>query len=84
MWELKAIEIGNKKLDAHVNISSNSIEAPYFKDFKNSDIIKIDKKNFLICSAVDVGDRNETILIYIKPEKDNEHKSTKSGKATRI
>ena len=84
MWELKAIEIGNKKLDAHVNLSNNSIEAPYYKGFKNSDNIKIDNDIFSICSAVDVGERNETILIYIKQEKNNEHQSNKSRKTSNV
>ena len=85
MWELKAIEIGSKKLDAQVNISDTSveIEAPYFKTFKDTDTIKIDKQTYTIKSAVNVGNRNETIIITTM-EKDNEHKQVKVGKATTL
>jgi len=85
MWELKAIEIGSKKLDAQVNISDTSveIEAPYFKTFKDTDSIKIDKQTYTIKTAVNVAERNETIIITTM-EKDNEHKQVKSGKATDV
>ena len=85
MWELKAIEIGSKKLDAQVNISDTSveIEAPYFKTFKDTDSIKIDKQTYTIKTAVNVAERNETIIITTM-EKDNEHKQVKSGKATTL
>lgn len=85
MWELKAIEIGSKKLDAQVNISDTSveIEAPYFKTFKDTDSVKIDKQTYTIKTAVNVADRNETIVITTM-EKDNEHKQVKSGKASTL
>ena len=85
MWELKAIEIGSKKLDAQVNISDTSveIEAPYFKTFKDTDSVKIDKQTYTIKTAVNVGNRNETIIITTM-EKDNEHKQVKIGKDTDV
>jgi|TARA_R110002124_G_scaffold166349_1_gene333676 hypothetical protein len=85
MWELKAIEIGSKKLDAQINVSDTDveIEAPYFKTFKDTDTIKIDKQTYTIKSAVNVGNRNETIIITTM-EKDNEHKQVKIGKATDV
>lgn len=85
MWELKAIEIGSKKLDAQVNISDTSveIEAPYFKTFKDTDSVKIDKQTYTIKTAVNVAERNETIVITTM-EKDNEHKQVKSRKTTTL
>ena len=85
MWELKAIEIGSKKLDAQINVSDTDveIEAPYFKAFKDTDTIKIDKQTYTIKSAVNVGNRNETIIITTM-EKDNEHKQDESRKATDV
>ena len=85
MWELKAIEIGSKKLDAQINVSDTDveIEAPYFKTFKDTDSVKIDKQTYTIKSAVNVGNRNETIIITTM-EKDNEHKQVKVGKATDV
>ena len=85
MWELKAIEIGSKKLDAQVNVSDTSveIEAPYFKTFKDTDLVKIDKQTYTIKTAVNVADRNEVIIITTT-EKDNEHKQVKVGKATDV
>ena len=85
MWELKAIEIGSKKLDAQVNVNDTSveIEAPYFKTFKHTDLVKIDKQTYTIKTAVNVADRNEVIIITTT-EKDNEHKQVKVGKATDV
>jgi len=85
MWELKAIEVGSKKLDAQVNVQPKNveIEIPYYKDFKDTDTIKIDKQTYTIKSAVNVGNRNETIIITTM-EKDNEHKQVKIGKATDV
>ena len=85
MWELKAIEIGSKKLDAQINVSDTDveIEAPYFKTFKDTDTIKIDKQTYTIKSAVNVGNRNEIIIITTM-EKDNEHKQVKIGKDTDV
>ena len=85
MWELKAIEIGSKKLDAQVNVSDTSveIEAPYFKTFKDTDLVKIDKQTYTIKTAVNVADRNEVIIITTL-EKDNEHKQVKVGKVTDV
>ena len=85
MWELKAIEIGSKKLDAQVNVNDTSvdIEVPYYKAFKDTDTIKIDKQTYTIKTAVNVGNRNETIIITTM-EKDNEHKQVKGGKATDV
>ena len=85
MWELKAIEIGSKKLDAQVNINDTivEIEAPYFKAFKNTDLVKIDKQTYTIKTAVNVADRNEVIIITTL-EKDNEHKQVKVGKVTDV
>ena len=81
MWELKAVEIGSKKLDAQVNINDTSveIEAPYFKTFKDTDLVKIDKQTYTIKTAVNVADRNETIVITTM-EKDNERKQVQSRK----
>ena len=85
MWELKAIEIGSKKLDAQVNVNDTSveIEAPYFKTFKDTDLVKIDKQTYTIKTAVNVADRNEVIIITTT-EKDNEHKQVKVGKITDV
>lgn len=85
MWELKAIEIGSKKLDAQVNVNDTSveIEAPYFKTFKDTDLVKIDKQTYTIKTAVNVADRNEVIIITTT-EKDNEHKQVKVGKVTDV
>ena len=81
MWELKAVETGSKKLDAQVNINDTSveIEAPYFKSFKDTDSVKIDKQTYTIKTAVNVADRNETIVITTM-EKDNERKQVQSRK----
>ena len=59
------------------------IEAPYFKTFKDTDSVKIDKQTYTIKSAVNVGNRNETIIITTM-EKDNEHKQDESRKATDV
>tara|TARA_R110002020_G_scaffold306004_1_gene521953 strand:+ start:715 stop:972 length:258 start_codon:yes stop_codon:yes gene_type:complete len=85
MWELKAIEIGSKKLDAQVNVNDNNveIEAPFYKTFKDTDTIKIDKQTYTIKTAVNVAERNETIIITTM-EKDNEHKQAKSRKDTNV
>jgi len=85
MWELKAIEIGSKKLDAQVNVNDTSveIEAPYFKTFKDTDLVKIDKQTYTIKTAVNVADRNEVIIITTT-EQDNEHKQVKVGKVTDV
>ena len=85
MWKLKAIEIGSKKLDAQVNVNDTSveIEAPYFKTFKDTDLVKIDKQTYTIKTAVNVADRNEVIIITTL-EKDNEHKQVKVGKVTDV
>ena len=85
-WELKAIEIGSKKLDAQVNIGENNveIEAPYFKNFKDTDIVKIDGKSYTINSANNLGDRNEVLQIITNMEKNNGHKQAKSRKATTV
>jgi hypothetical protein len=85
MWELKAIEIGSKKLDAQVNVNDTDvdIEVPYYKAFKDTDTIKIDKQTYTIKSAVNVGNRNEIIIITTM-EKDNEHKQDESRKATDV
>lgn len=85
-WELKAIEIGSKKLDAQVNISESNIEieVPYYKSFKDSDTIKIDKQSYQITFAKNLGDRDEVIVIICKQEKENEHKQAKSRKDTTV
>ena len=86
MWELKAIEVGSKKVDAQVNIGENNveIEIPYYKGFKDTDIIKIDKKSYTISYAKNLGDRDEVIVILTNTEKNNEHKQAKSGKASSV
>ena len=86
MWELKAIEIGSKKLDAQVNMQKNNveIEIPYYKNFKDTDIIKIDKKSYTISYAKNLCDRNEIIVILTNTENNNEHKSSKVGKNTTV
>ena len=86
MWELKAIEVGSKKVDAQVNIGENNleIEIPYYKGFKDTDIIKIDKKSYTISYAKNLGDRDEVIVILTNTEKNNEHKQAKSRKTTDI
>tara|TARA_Y100001972_G_C7538059_1_gene270884 strand:+ start:357 stop:620 length:264 start_codon:yes stop_codon:yes gene_type:complete len=85
-WELKAIEIGSKKLDAQVNIGKNNveIEAPFFKNFKDTDIVKIDGKSYTINSANNLGNRDEVLQITTNMEKNNEHKQAKSRKATTV
>ena len=86
MWELKAIEIGSKKVDAQVNVKENNveIEVPYFKAFKETDVIKIDKQTYTIFSANNLGGRDEVIVILTTTEKNNEHKQAKSRKTTDI
>jgi SPP1 family predicted phage head-tail adaptor len=86
MWELKAIEIGSKKLDAQVNIQKNNveIEIPYYKNFKDTDTIKIDNKSYTISYAKNLGDRDEIIVILTNTENNNEHKSSKVGKDTTL
>ena len=86
MWELKAIEVGSKKLDAQVNIGENNveIEIPYYKGFKDTDTIKIDKKSYTISYAKNLGDRDEVIVILTNSEKNNEHKQAKSRKDTSV
>jgi len=85
-WELKAIEIGSKKLDAQVNIGESSIEieVPYYKSFKDSDTIKIDKESYQITFSKNLGNRDEVIVIICKQEKENEHKQAKSRKDTTV
>ena len=85
-WELMPIEIGSKKLDAQVNIGENNveIEIPYYKGFKDTDTIKIDKKSYTIKFAKNLGDRDEIIIILTNTEKNNEHKQAKSGKDTKV
>ena len=86
MWKLKAIEVGSKKVDAQVNIGENNveIEIPYYKGFKDTDIIKIDKKSYTINYAKNLGDRDEIIVILTNTEKNNEHKQAESRKATKV
>lgn len=85
-WELKAIEIGSKKIDAQLNIGESHlvIEIPYYKSFKDSDIVKIDKDVFTIESSKNLGDRDEVIVINCKKGEKNEHKQTKSRKDTTV
>tara|TARA_R110000824_G_scaffold331036_1_gene517779 strand:+ start:813 stop:1073 length:261 start_codon:yes stop_codon:yes gene_type:complete len=86
MWELKAIEVGSKKLDAQVNVQPKNveIEIPYYKDFKDTDVVKIDKKTYTISYAKNLGDRNEVIVILTNSEKDNGHKQVKSRKTSTV
>ena len=86
MWELMPIEVGSKKLDAQVNMQKNNveIEIPYYKNFKDTDIIKIDKKSYTISYAKNLGDRDEIIVILTNTENNNEHKSSKVGKNTTV
>lgn len=78
-WELMPLEIGSKKLDGQVNINENNveIEVPFFKGFKDSDTVKINKKSYTIKTATNVGGRDEIIMITTE-ESNNEHKSVKS------
>tara|TARA_R100000995_G_C3457630_1_gene111396 strand:+ start:260 stop:523 length:264 start_codon:yes stop_codon:yes gene_type:complete len=80
-WELLPIEIGSKKLDGNVNIGEGiiDIEIPYFKSFKHTDVVKIDKKSYTITGATNVGDRDEYIHIEINTENNNGHKQDKKG-----
>mgnify|MGYP003109086619 CR=1 FL=1 len=82
-WELMPLEIGSKKLDGQVNINENNveIEVPFFKGFKDSDTVKINKKSYTIKTATNVGGRDEIIMITTK-ESNNEHKSVKSREAS--
>ena len=77
--ELMPLEIGSKKLDGQVNINENNveIEVPFFKGFKDSDTVKINKKSYTIKTATNVGGRDEIIMITTE-ESNNEHKSVKS------
>lgn len=86
MWELKAIEIGNKKLDAQVSIGENNveIEVPYYKGFKDTDVVKIDKESYQITFSKNLGDRDEVIVIICKKGEQNEHKQAKSRKDTTV
>tara|TARA_R100001244_G_scaffold129328_1_gene100702 strand:- start:228 stop:494 length:267 start_codon:yes stop_codon:yes gene_type:complete len=88
MWELKAIEIGSKKVDAQVNIKENNveIEVPYYKSFKETDVIKIDKQTYTIFSASNIGGRDELLAISTTTEINNEHsnKQATSRKTTDI
>ena len=86
MWELKAIEVGSKKVDAQVNIGENNVELeiPFYKGFKDTDTIKIDKKSYTISYAKNLGDRDEVIVILTNSEKNNEHKQAESRKATKV
>jgi|TARA_R100000482_G_C5077173_1_gene124226 hypothetical protein len=83
-WELMPIEIGSKKLDAQVSIGESmvEIEAPFFKSFKDTDIIKIEKQSYQISSSDNVGGRDEVILITCKKGETNEHKQVKGRKDT--
>ena len=83
-WELMPLEIGSKKLDGQVNINENNveIEVPFFKGFKDSDTVKINKKSYTIKTATNVGGRDETILMTVKKEKNDVYKSDKSRKDT--
>ena len=78
-WELMPLEIGSKKLDGQVNINENNveIEVPFFKGFKDSATVKINKKSYTIKTATNVGGRDEIIMITTE-ESNNEHKSVKS------
>tara|TARA_Y100001938_G_C7795453_1_gene284566 strand:- start:179 stop:436 length:258 start_codon:yes stop_codon:yes gene_type:complete len=82
MWELKAIEVGSKKIDAQVNMSSSNIhiEIPYYKSFKKTDIIKIDKKTYSISTAINVGSRDETISIVTNGDENNEQSKQDSSR----
>ena len=82
MWQLKNIEVGSKKIDAQVNMSNNGveIEIPFYKSFKESDIVKIDKKSYSIYSATNVGNRDEIILIVTNGDKNNEQSKQNSSR----
>ena len=82
MWQLKNIEVGSKKIDAQVNMSNTGIEIeiPFYKSFKESDIVKIDKKSYSIFSATNVGNRDEIILIVTNGDKNNEQSKQNSSR----
>lgn len=85
-WEQMSIDIGSKTLNGNVNQGDNNIaiEIPYFKEFKITDKVKINKKSYTITNAVDLGERKETIAISIIKEQNNEHKQSESGKASKV
>ena len=85
-WELMPLEIGSKKLDGQVNINENNveIEVPFFKGFKDSDTVKINKKSYTIKTATNVGGRDEIISMKLTKEQSNEYKSDKSRKNSKV
>ena len=72
-------------LTQNIPVDENNveIEIPYYKGFKDTDVIKIDKKSYTINFAKNLGDRDELIVILTNTEKNNEHKQAESIKATK-
>ena len=76
MWKKTQIEIGKLIVDAEVNFENDNVEVEilFYDEFTNTDIVKIDKKNYHIYSSKNVGYRDEIIVILLKEIKKDEHK----------
>ena len=75
----------DKTVTAQVNNSNSSIEVEiqYDKTLVRATSIVIDKQNYDIQMITNTGSRDELLLLKIKG-KDNEHKSIKGGKTTKL
>lgn len=78
MWVDYKISIGKETHSAKLNAGEDfhEVELPYFKGWKDVSSLIIDDAKCDVIMSVDLGDRNETIIMRCK----NEYKSVKSRK----
>ncbi len=87
MWIPKEIKIEGKKVNAQVNESNSSIEIelPYDSKFCKITSIEIDGTNHKISNGIiNIGDREEILMITINKEQTNERKSPQSRENTKL
>tara|TARA_R100000664_G_C2729215_1_gene120246 strand:+ start:144 stop:398 length:255 start_codon:yes stop_codon:yes gene_type:complete len=84
MWIEKEVILNNKKVICKINFNENTaeLEIPFYKNWDNLGTIKIDNDNYVISDAVNVGARDEIILMKLNKEQKNDNKSDKSRKTT--
>ena len=73
MWLEKKVVINEKDVTSLVNESDNFIEVeiPFSSELSSvsiNDAIEIDGKSYSISNVTNLGERDETLLIYIKKE----------------
>ena len=86
MWVDKEITLDKKKIDAKVNLNSNSaeVELPYYDGWDDLGVVVIDNDKWAISTATNVGGRDEIISMKLTKEQSNEYKSDKSRKNSKV